>query len=156
LSKVKICNLNLRFLSPEPLERLPGRRLGLFSYGSGFVSSFYSIVVSGDSSPDSPLASLKRSIADVPARMDARRKVDPADYDRVMKLRESVLHREPGHTYTPVSSTDNLFPGTWYLADIDAKHRRSYEKAGSGDEKTNGLTTKQNGFAKAAAASASQ
>ena len=74
----------------ESLENLPGKRLGLFSYGSGLVASFYSVVVSDDFGPDSPLASLKRSIKDVPSRLDARTKVPPSEFETVMKLRESV------------------------------------------------------------------
>jgi len=30
--------------------------------------------------------------------------------------------------YTPVATTEHLFPGTWYLVDIDDKHRRRYDK----------------------------
>ena len=57
------------------------------------MASFYSIVVSDDCGPDSPLASLKRSIKDVPNRLDVRRKVRPSDFEEVMKLRESVHNK---------------------------------------------------------------
>ena len=30
--------------------------------------------------------------------------------------------------YKPVGSTEHLFPGTWYLIDVDNKHRRKYER----------------------------
>ena len=77
----------------ESLENLKGQRFGLFSYGSGLVASFYSIVVSDDSGPDSPLAALKRSIKDVPERLGVRTKADPSEFERVMKLRESVHNK---------------------------------------------------------------
>jgi len=32
--------------------------------------------------------------------------------------------------YTPVGDLSSLFPGTWYLASVDEKHRRKYEVAG--------------------------
>ena len=81
---------NCVILLAESLENLPGRRLGLFSYGSGLVASFYSIVVSDDSGPDSPLAALKKSLKDVPSRLDVRTKVHPSEFEKGMKLRESV------------------------------------------------------------------
>jgi len=28
----------------------------------------------------------------------------------------------------PVASTELLFPGTWYLVDVDDKHRRRYDR----------------------------
>lgn len=57
------------------------------------MASFYSIVVSDDCGPDSPLASLKRSIKDVPNRLDIRTKVHPSEFEKVMKLRESVHNK---------------------------------------------------------------
>ena len=30
--------------------------------------------------------------------------------------------------YTPTQTTEHLFPGTWYLTDIDNKHRRKYQR----------------------------
>jgi len=126
----------ISYLCSESLENLPGQRLGLFSYGSGLVASFYSIVVSDNSGPDSPLASLKRSIKDVPSRLGARTKVPPSEFETVMKLRESVHNQAP---YTPTSLADDLFPGTWYLTNVDKERRRTYAKSGQSPHQ-NGLT----------------
>lgn len=30
--------------------------------------------------------------------------------------------------YKPVGDNRHLFPGTWYLIDVDNKHRRKYER----------------------------
>lgn len=30
--------------------------------------------------------------------------------------------------YKPVGPTSNLFPGTWYLTEVDEMHRRKYER----------------------------
>ena len=30
--------------------------------------------------------------------------------------------------YSPVGSVETLFPGTWYLTNIDSKHRRVYDR----------------------------
>ena len=42
--------------------------------------------------------------------------------------------------YTPVGSTEDMFPGTWYITHIDEMHRRTYERnplklAGQGQER---------------------
>ena len=42
--------------------------------------------------------------------------------------------------YTPVGSTEDMFPGTWYVTHIDEMHRRTYERkplklAGQGQER---------------------
>jgi len=38
--------------------------------------------------------------------------------------------------YTPVASTEHLFPGTWYLVDVDDKHRRRYDRVPLSPEKS--------------------
>ncbi len=108
------------------LDSLRGRRVGLFSYGSGLVASFFSLRFSDDDSPTSPLAALKRSLGDVQTRLAARNKVTPAEFDRVMRERELSHHAAP---YEPKADPADLFPGTWYLVGIDEKHRRQYEQA---------------------------
>lgn len=30
--------------------------------------------------------------------------------------------------YTPVGSTDGLFPGTWFLTEVDSMYRRKYDR----------------------------
>eukprot|EP00095_Tigriopus_kingsejongensis_P001087 maker-scaffold193_size270907-snap-gene-0.13 protein:Tk01087 transcript:maker-scaffold193_size270907-snap-gene-0.13-mRNA-1 annotation:"hydroxymethylglutaryl- synthase 1" len=107
-------------------EDLAGKRVALFSYGSGFVSSFFSLRISSDTSPMSPLSMLKRSLNDVQSRLESRTKVPPANFETIMHLRESVHHKAP---YTPSATTEDLFPGTWYLTSVDEKHRRHYDLA---------------------------
>lgn len=101
----------------EKIEDLQGKRVALFSYGSGLVSSFYSIKVKG------PCEILK---GDVLSRLKSRRKVNPEDFAATMKLREDTHHLAP---YEPVGCIESLFPGTWYLSSVDDKHRRKYLKS---------------------------
>lgn len=107
-------------------EELAGKRVGLFSYGSGLVSSFFSLRISSDIAPMSPLSMLKRSLNDVQSRLESRTKIPPPDFEAIMQLRESVHHKSP---YVPVAKPEDLFPGTWFLASVDEKHRRHYELA---------------------------
>lgn len=110
------------YLSGQSAESLPGQRLALFSYGSGLASSFYSLTVGGTSAA---LSRLLACVADVRPRLEARRKLSPAEFVTTLALREKAVHAAP---YTPVGSTEQLFPGTWFLASIDEKHRRQYTR----------------------------
>ena len=64
-------------LSEYPAEELLGQRIGVFSYGSGLASSFFSLKVVGDVSTISKTMNLKQIL-------DQREKVDPAVYDEVI------------------------------------------------------------------------
>lgn len=59
-----------------PSGEFKGRRVGVFSYGSGLASSFYSFKVVGDTSE------MAKSL-DLQSRLDARRTVAPEVYDEV-------------------------------------------------------------------------
>lgn len=61
-------------LSNVPSEEFKGRRVGIFSYGSGLASSFFSMQVVGDISPMVKQLNLHE-------RLDARRTVPPETYD---------------------------------------------------------------------------
>ncbi len=63
-------------LSNVDAAQLVGKRIGVFSYGSGLASSFFSVRVRGD------VSSIKEKI-DLHARLQARRTVPPAVYDEV-------------------------------------------------------------------------
>lgn len=63
-------------LSHVPSDSLQGKRIGLFSYGSGLAASFASFRIVGSTEKIS-------KILDIPARLEARRKVSPETYDAV-------------------------------------------------------------------------
>lgn len=60
-------------------EQLKGKRVGVFSYGSGLASSFFSMKVVGD-------VSHMVEKLDLHKRLDARRTVAPEVYDEVCKI----------------------------------------------------------------------
>ena len=74
-------------------EQLAGQRLVLFSYGSGLASTMLSVRVSSDAGPNSPLARLTDSLADLKQRLDARSKISPQEFSETMKLREETHHK---------------------------------------------------------------
>ena len=67
-------------LSNIKSEQLQGKRIGIFSYGSGLASSFFSAQVKGDVSEMVEKLDLHR-------RLDARRTVPPEVYDEVSESR---------------------------------------------------------------------
>uniref|UniRef100_A0A3P9JRU4 Hydroxymethylglutaryl-CoA synthase n=1 Tax=Oryzias latipes TaxID=8090 RepID=A0A3P9JRU4_ORYLA len=106
-------------------SQLAGQRIGVFSYGSGFAASLYSLKVTQDHTPGSALDKLVSSLSDLGVRLDSRKKVAPAVFSDSMKLREDTHHLA---SYVPRGSVDDLFPGTWYLTRVDEKHRREYSR----------------------------
>ncbi|XP_050714240.1 hydroxymethylglutaryl-CoA synthase 1-like isoform X2 [Eriocheir sinensis] len=113
------------FISCNSLESLAGRRVVLFSYGSGLAATMFSLRISQDVGPDSSLTQLVASLENLQQRLDLRLKVSPSEFADAMKLREDTHHKA---SYNPVGNIDRLFPGTWYLVRVDEMHRRQYER----------------------------
>ena len=108
-------------ISKQPSE-LCGKRVVLFSYGSGLASSLYSLRFSTDCSSFSTISNV---LSDIPTRLKSRKTIAPSDFEKIMKLREETHHK---CSYVPVSDVNMLFPGTYYLKSVDDKYRRSYER----------------------------
>ncbi|XP_059584246.1 hydroxymethylglutaryl-CoA synthase, mitochondrial isoform X2 [Alligator mississippiensis] len=106
-------------------QQLAGSRIGAFSYGSGLAASLFSLRVSQDAAPGSSLDKLVSSLSDLQTRLDSRKCIPPEEFAQIMKLREDTHHLA---NHTPHGSKDNLFPGTWYLQQIDDKYRRAYAR----------------------------
>lgn len=113
------------FLIHHSLSELSGKRIVLFSYGSGLASSMFTLVISAEAPQQTQLQKIHQCLSDVHNRLNTRVKQTPGQFEQMLKLREETHHNAP---YTPVGSTENFFPGTWYLKEVDDKHRRQYEK----------------------------
>ena len=111
-------------ISKQPSE-VSGKRAVLFSYGSGLASALYSVRFSRDHSPNSPLSRLMSTLSDIPQRLSSRKVISPAEFEAIMKLREDTHHKS---SYSPVGDVQHLFPGTYYLANVDDKFRRTYDR----------------------------
>jgi hydroxymethylglutaryl-CoA synthase len=109
----------------KELSELGGRRVVMFSYGSGLASALYSLRISSDISLGSALGRIWSVLRGVPDRLRDRKTVPPVEFERIMKLREGTHHKP---SYTPTGDVDDLYPGTFYLTHVDEKFRRSYER----------------------------
>lgn len=105
-------------------NKLNGKHIGVFSYGSGLASTMYSISVTTDTAK---LQSLLDKLSYVKPLLEQREKIPPADFTALMETRAHNSHRT---SYEPSGdvSENALFPGTYYLKYVDDKHRRTYEK----------------------------
>lgn len=115
-------------------QELQGKKVGIFSFGSGLASSLFSLKIRGS------IAEMKQKL-DLHNRLEARNVVPPEVYDEVRRrLRNINLTltdflqncnlREKAHLqkdFKPAGNPDGMFAGTYYLSGIDDKFRRSYE-----------------------------
>ncbi|XP_072215017.1 hydroxymethylglutaryl-CoA synthase, cytoplasmic isoform X1 [Excalfactoria chinensis] len=112
-------------LAQYPPEHLAGQRISVFSYGSGFAATLYSIRVTQDATPGSALDKITASLSDLKARLDSRKCIAPDVFAENMKIRQETHHLA---NYIPQCSVEDLFEGTWYLVRVDEKHRRTYAR----------------------------
>ncbi|KAH7935516.1 hypothetical protein HPB52_009505 [Rhipicephalus sanguineus] len=81
------------YLASFPVSQLAGKRIGMFSYGSGLAATLFSLCVTNNLGPDSALHELHASLVDLRARLAQRRKVAPEEFALIMKLREETHHQ---------------------------------------------------------------
>ncbi|MCJ1310218.1 3-hydroxy-3-methylglutaryl coenzyme A synthase [Agyrium rufum] len=107
----------ISLLSNVDMSQLIGKRIGMFSYGSGLASSLYSLQVKGD------VSALVEKV-DLKNRLQARKTVAPEVYDEMCILREKAHLQK---AFTPKGDPSTISKGAYYLTDIDEMFRRKYE-----------------------------
>jgi len=113
------------YMISQPIHQLAGHKVALFSYGSGMASSFYTIKISENYDESSALFKFSQVLADVQTRLDSRQKVDPEEFVKTLTLREKAIDSAP---FVPQGNVKGMFPGTWFLTNIDEMHRRTYDR----------------------------
>ncbi len=84
----------------------------------GCASSFYTLRVKGST------AEIREKM-DLHNRLKAIKVVPVQEYVDAMKLRED---NHNAGSYSPSGSLDNIWSGAYYLAHIDEKYRRTYNR----------------------------
>ena len=107
----------ISLLCNVPSDEIQGKRVAVFSYGSGLASSMFSLKVKGSTE------AIRKQV-DLHQRLDARRTVPPEVYDEMCNLRERAHLKKD---YAPVGNVETIVPGTYYLTNVDDMFRRSYE-----------------------------
>ena len=107
----------LSLISNVPQDQLIGKRIVIFSYGSGLAASMFSLVVTQS------LADIV-SKANIMEKLKRRVEITPEQYSEAMKLREKAHGQK---SYTPVTSNENIETGDFYLKSINDQYQRFYE-----------------------------
>ncbi|KCV73095.1 hydroxymethylglutaryl-CoA synthase [Fonticula alba] len=103
-------------LASEPLDKLAGARLMVFSYGSGLASSMFCLRVRGPAIPV--------GLEDLAARLNARTAVSPQHFTDALSRREAA---HGAASFSPVAShQDTIAPSTFFLSHINDRHHRAY------------------------------
>merc|ERR1719322_2069484 len=115
----------ISYMISQPIQNLAGNRIALFSYGSGMASSFFTIKISDDCSENSSLVKFSKVIEDVQSRLESRQKLAPEEFVETLNLREKAIDSAP---FVPQGNVKGMFPGSWFLTNIDEMHRRTYDR----------------------------
>jgi hydroxymethylglutaryl-CoA synthase len=127
-----LCSL----LSLVQSDQLEGKRIGMFSYGSGLASTMFSLRVVKSTENI-------RARLDLKKRLSERRVVPPTTYDEVSSIsknldekRQILMSRvqicrlrafaHQQSPYQPVGSVAGLCKDTYYLTHVDKMFRRTY------------------------------
>ncbi|GAA6015036.1 hypothetical protein JCM11491_001634 [Sporobolomyces phaffii] len=105
-------------------EQLQGKRIGMYSYGSGLAATFFSIKVQG-------------STAEIKEQLNLDERLSKNEVRSCEEYIKALEHREHKHNisdYTPSGSIEDIAPGAFYLAHCDSKHRRVYKVRGQEDK----------------------
>ncbi|KAI9316906.1 hydroxymethylglutaryl-CoA synthase [Dichotomocladium elegans] len=105
-------------LSEVDSETLQGKRVLLYSYGSGLAASMVSFRIAGSTSDIKQKLNMRERLA---ARIHSK----PEEFAEAMKIRESTHN---ACNYEPVGSLDNIASGVYYIEKIDDKWRRFYKR----------------------------
>ncbi|VEU20742.1 DEKNAAC101552 [Brettanomyces naardenensis] len=98
--------------------KLQGKRVGLFSYGSGLAATLLSVKVVGDISKIT-------KVLDIQNKLDSRKEKSPKEYEAAIELREKAYMKKE---FKPVGDFEGIAKGTYYLKEVDDKFRRTYER----------------------------
>lgn len=98
-------------------ENLQGKKISVFSYGSGLASTFMSLNVVGDISHITKVLDLEHKL------FAGRKQRTPQEYVEHIELREKAHLQK---SFKPAGSVDDIAPGAYYLVDINDKFQRSY------------------------------
>nr|CAD2164925.1 unnamed protein product [Meloidogyne enterolobii] len=116
--------INLFFDTPF-MPELDGQRLLLFSYGSGCVAAMFSLTIRFNDKTKDLYNALKKSAAEAFDRLHERIKFTPEQFTKILEKREEMVKN--GDCYLKKKDCDiPMFPGAYYLKEIDASLRRFY------------------------------
>ncbi|TGZ71826.1 hypothetical protein CRM22_002434 [Opisthorchis felineus] len=120
------CLASLLFSVPE-LE-LRNRRILMYSYGSGLAAAMFSLTVHASR----PLVNVVGSPASPDRKQNPvfnrlfnqRTRLQVSEFEKILNERRSSHNAAP---FKPPHNPGGLFPGSYFLTEVDESHRRTYE-----------------------------
>eukprot|EP00177_Eucheuma_denticulatum_P008431 GFKZ01015328.1.p1 GENE.GFKZ01015328.1~~GFKZ01015328.1.p1 ORF type:complete len:458 (-),score=50.01 GFKZ01015328.1:575-1888(-) len=109
---------SLAALICEERNQLVGKRILLYSFGSGFAASMFALRVV------QPLDSIFEKLA-LRESLRGRIIMSPEEYDATLRERERNYCR---FDYNTTGDLDRLFPGTFYLTRVGKQGEREYDR----------------------------
>jgi hydroxymethylglutaryl-CoA synthase len=117
--------MNMANLVSELGAALAGKRVVLFSYGSGALASMMSVIPHGAEVNARFSLEKMQGVLRIAERLQKREKLSPADLNVALDAREASHGPVP---FTPTFLTDRMLPGTYFLAGISANYERFYRR----------------------------
>jgi len=115
----------LSLVSTQP--SLVGKRILMFSYGSGLASSMYTVRIA------SSVENIAKSV-DLKSRLETRTQISPKEFEESLNKREQAYGVS---NYLPSDTLKNtILPGTYVLDRIDEKYRRFYNLISDANRKS--------------------
>lgn len=106
-------------------DGLVGKRVAMFSYGSGSVASLYSFLGRAPTPGGEFTLGRIQSTTNAFERLAKRTRCSAEQFSAALDLRAANYGKAP---MTPDGSLDNISAGTYYLASINEKHHREYKR----------------------------
>nr|WLF00988.1 hydroxymethylglutaryl-CoA synthase [Santalum album] len=102
---------------------MDGKRVILFSYGSGLTATMFSLKLHAGKHPFS-LSNIA-TVVNVMGKLKSRHEITPEKFVETMKLMEQ---RYGAKDFVTSKDSSLLAPGTYYLTEVDSMYRRFYAK----------------------------
>nr|CDS25783.1 hydroxymethylglutaryl coenzyme A synthase [Hymenolepis microstoma] len=114
----------ISLLCSIPQEQLRGRRVLMFSYGSGYTASMFSLRIAETAEMESIVGASSQSPFD---KLAQRTSMSYDEFSANLQAREAAVDKAPLE-YSKENLRKRFFPGTYYLTHIDEKYRRFYQQ----------------------------
>lgn len=117
--------MNLVCLIAQKAAELEGKRVLLYSFGSGALATMLQLSARKPSTPVGARFTLERIAATVNLmdRLLERETVTPEELSEAIRIREKNVNRGG---FVPQYSVSSLFPGTFYLEEVRPDFTRVY------------------------------
>ncbi|KAI9078238.1 hypothetical protein K1719_039852 [Acacia pycnantha] len=102
---------------------LTGKRVVMFSYGSGITATLFSFHIQEGQHPFS-LSNIE-TVMNISGKLNQRLEFPPEKFIETLKLME---HRYGAKDFVTSKDCSHLPPGTFYLTEVDSMYRRFYAK----------------------------